>query len=67
MNKNTLAFKIRMRKNMWFIMFVMLGSLVQQSLNPKEYVPFGEIKKNNKNSMLNMHLLPDYNWKLKFQ
>jgi len=40
------------------ITFVLLCSLVQQPLNAQQYNPFGEISRSDKNSTLNMHLLP---------
>ncbi|HCO92629.1 MAG TPA: hypothetical protein DIU00_01540 [Phycisphaerales bacterium] len=41
------------------ITLALLCSLVPQALGAQQYNPFGEIKKANKNSMLNMHLLPE--------
>jgi outer membrane protein assembly factor BamB len=51
--------EINMKIKTHTIMFVLLCSLVQQSLGAQQHNPFGEIKKGDKNSTLNMHLLPE--------
>ena len=48
-----------MKKKIFVITFVLLGFFVQQSLKAQRYNPFGEIRKSDKNSTLNMHLLPE--------
>ena len=41
------------------ITYVLLCSLVPQTLSAQQYNPFGEIKKADENATLNMHLLPE--------
>ena len=48
----------KIKKNLCVIIFVLLCSLGQQSLNAQHYNPFGETHRGNENSTLNMQLLP---------
>lgn len=47
-----------MRIDICTITFLLLCSLAQQPLKARQYNPFGETRRSNDNSTLNMHLLP---------
>ena len=47
-----------MRIKIFTLAFILLCSLTQQPVKAQQYKPFGETRRGNKNSTLNMHLLP---------